>query len=101
MAVSSTCRPRRASCRRLGTYAPAYSMSKTALNAFTRQLAAATKGSGVLVNSACPGWVRTEMGGPGAPKSVQEGANTIVWLATLPARGPTGGVFGDRHPRHW
>jgi NAD(P)-dependent dehydrogenase (short-subunit alcohol dehydrogenase family) len=85
----------------MGTYAPAYSMSKTALNAFTRQLAAATKGSGVLVNSACPGWVRTDMGGPGAPKSVQEGADTIVWLATLPARGPTGGFFGDRHPLDW
>jgi NAD(P)-dependent dehydrogenase (short-subunit alcohol dehydrogenase family) len=85
----------------MGTYAPAYSMSKSALNAFTRQLAAATKGSGVLVNSGCPGWVRTDMGGPGAPKSVEEGADTIVWLATLPARGPTGGFFGDRRTLEW
>src|SRR5262249_15041964 len=72
----------------MGTYAPAYSMSKAALNAFTRQLAAATRGTGVLVNSACPGWVRTDMGGPGATRSVEEGADTIVWLATLPAKGP-------------
>jgi len=85
----------------MGTYAPAYSMSKSALNAFTRQLAGATKGTGVLVNSACPGWVRTDMGGPGAPKSVEEGADTIVWLATLPAKGPTGGFFSDRTAIDW
>jgi NAD(P)-dependent dehydrogenase (short-subunit alcohol dehydrogenase family) len=85
----------------MGTYAPAYSMSKTALNAFTRQLAAATKGTGVLVNSACPGWVRTDMGGPGAPRSVEQGADTIVWLATLEPKGPTGGFFSDRKPIAW
>jgi NAD(P)-dependent dehydrogenase (short-subunit alcohol dehydrogenase family) len=83
------------------TYAPAYSMSKAALNAFTRQLAAATRGTGVLVNSACPGWVRTRMGGPGAPKTVEQGADTIVWLATLDADGPTGGFFSDRRPIAW
>jgi NAD(P)-dependent dehydrogenase (short-subunit alcohol dehydrogenase family) len=85
----------------MGTYAPAYSMSKTSLNAFTRQLAAATKSTGVLVNSACPGWVRTDMGGRNAPRSVEQGADTIVWLATLPANGPTGGVFSDRKPIDW
>jgi len=85
----------------MGTYAPAYSISKTALNAFTRQLAAATRGSGVLVNSACPGWVRTDMGGAGAPRSVEQGADTIVWLATLPAKGPTAGFFSDRKPIDW
>jgi NAD(P)-dependent dehydrogenase (short-subunit alcohol dehydrogenase family) len=85
----------------MGTYAPAYSMSKAALNAFTRQLAAATEGTGVLVNSACPGWVRTHMGGRGAPKSVEEGADTVVWLATLPGKGPTGGFFSERRPIEW
>jgi NAD(P)-dependent dehydrogenase (short-subunit alcohol dehydrogenase family) len=85
----------------MSTYAPAYSMSKAALNAFTRQLAAATKGTGVLVNSACPGWVRTDMGGPGAPRSVVQGADTIVWLATLDAKGSTGGFFSDRKVTAW
>jgi NAD(P)-dependent dehydrogenase (short-subunit alcohol dehydrogenase family) len=83
------------------SYAPAYSISKAALNAFTRQLASATSGTDVLVNSACPGWVRTDMGGPGAPRSVEEGADTIVWLATLGARGPNGGFFSDRKKIDW
>src|SRR6185295_15828747 len=85
----------------MGTYAPAYAMSKSALNAFTVQLAAETRGRGVLVNSACPGWVRTGMGGRGAPRSVAEGADTIVWLATLPASGPSGGFFSDRRVIDW
>jgi NAD(P)-dependent dehydrogenase (short-subunit alcohol dehydrogenase family) len=83
------------------TYAPAYSMSKAALNAATRQLAAAVKGTGVLVNSVSPGWVRTAMGGPGAPRSVEDGADSIVWLATLAANGPTGGFFSDRRRIEW
>jgi NAD(P)-dependent dehydrogenase (short-subunit alcohol dehydrogenase family) len=83
------------------TYAPAYAMSKAALNAFTVQLGEATRGTGVLVNSASPGWVRTDMGGPGAPRSVEEGADTIVWLATLPPRGPTAGFFSDRRAIPW
>ncbi len=83
------------------TYAPAYSMSKAALNAFTRQLAGETRGTDVLVNSACPGWVRTDMGGPGAPRSVEEGADTIVWLATLGAKGPSGGFFSERRKIEW
>jgi NAD(P)-dependent dehydrogenase (short-subunit alcohol dehydrogenase family) len=82
-------------------YAPAYSMSKAALNACTRLLAAETRGTGVLVNSGDPGWVRTDMGGPIAPRSVEEGADTIVWLATLPASGPTGGFFSDRREIPW
>lgn len=85
----------------MATYAPVYSMSKTALNAFTRQLAAHTKGSGVLVNCVCPGWVRTDMGGRSAPRSVEEGADTIVWLATLPKSGPTGKFFGERQELEW
>lgn len=85
----------------MDTYAPAYSISKAALNAFTRQLAGETHGTDVLVNSACPGWVRTDMGGPGAPRSVEEGADTIVWLATLGPRGPNGGFFADRRKIDW
>jgi NAD(P)-dependent dehydrogenase (short-subunit alcohol dehydrogenase family) len=85
----------------MSTYAPVYSMSKTALNAFTCLLAAETRGSGVLVNSACPGWVRTDMGGRNAPRSVEQGADTLVWLATLPANGPSGGFFEDRKRIAW
>jgi NAD(P)-dependent dehydrogenase (short-subunit alcohol dehydrogenase family) len=84
----------------MSDYAPAYSVSKTALNAVTRLVADAA-GRHVLVNSVCPGWVRTDMGGPGAPRSVAEGADTIVWAATLPADGPTGGFFRDRRPIPW
>jgi NAD(P)-dependent dehydrogenase (short-subunit alcohol dehydrogenase family) len=85
----------------MSTYAPAYSMSKAALNAFTRLLAATYQGRGVLANAADPGWVRTDMGGPSAPRSVAEGADTMVWLATLPDDGPTGGFFRDRKPIPW
>ena len=85
----------------MSTYAPAYSISKAALNAFTVQLAAEVKGTGVLVNSVNPGWVRTRMGGTGAPRSVVQGADTIVWAATLPANGPTGGFFSDRRRTEW
>jgi NAD(P)-dependent dehydrogenase (short-subunit alcohol dehydrogenase family) len=80
---------------------PGYRVSKTALNALTRILADELRGSGVLVNSACPGWVRTEMGGANAPRSVEQGADTPVWLATLPDDGPTGGFFRDRQPIPW
>jgi NAD(P)-dependent dehydrogenase (short-subunit alcohol dehydrogenase family) len=86
---------------RMSTYAPAYSMSKTALNAFTRILGATYKGKGVLVNAVDPGWVRTDMGGPSAPRSPQQGADTIVWLATLPDDGPTAGFFHDRRAIEW
>jgi NAD(P)-dependent dehydrogenase (short-subunit alcohol dehydrogenase family) len=85
----------------MSAYAPAYSMSKTALNAFTRILAHTYQGSGVLVNAVDPGWVRTDMGGASAPRSPQEGADTIVWLATLPDGGPTGGFFRDRRAIEW
>jgi NAD(P)-dependent dehydrogenase (short-subunit alcohol dehydrogenase family) len=85
----------------MGAGAPAYRISKTALNALTRVLAAELKGSGILVNSMCPGWVKTDMGGPGAPRTVQQGADTAVWLATLPDDGPTGGFFRDRKTIAW
>ncbi|MDR7418342.1 MAG: SDR family oxidoreductase [Armatimonadota bacterium] len=81
--------------------APAYAMSKAALNALTRLVADALAGSNVLVNSVCPGWVRTDMGGRHAPRSVEQGVETIVWLATLPDGGPTGGFFRDRKPIAW
>jgi NAD(P)-dependent dehydrogenase (short-subunit alcohol dehydrogenase family) len=80
---------------------PAYRISKTALNALTRILAAEFHGSNVLVNSACPGWVRTHMGGEGAPRTPAQGADTATWLATLPDDGPTGGFFRDRKPISW
>jgi NAD(P)-dependent dehydrogenase (short-subunit alcohol dehydrogenase family) len=85
----------------MGAGTPAYRVSKTALNALTRVLAAEFAGSGILVNSMCPGWVRTDMGGPGAPRTVEQGADTAVWLATLPDDGPNGGFFRDRKSIAW
>jgi NAD(P)-dependent dehydrogenase (short-subunit alcohol dehydrogenase family) len=82
-------------------YAPSYSTSKAALNAITILFANALRRDGVLVNCADPGWVRTDMGGDAAPRSVEEGADTIVWLATLPDDGPTGGFFHDRKRIDW
>ncbi len=82
-------------------YAPPYSMSKAALNALTLLLAHTGRGRNVLVNAVDPGWVRTDMGGTSAPRSVREGADTIVWCATLPDGGPTGAFFHDRKPIPW
>jgi NAD(P)-dependent dehydrogenase (short-subunit alcohol dehydrogenase family) len=80
---------------------PAYRLSKTALNAVTRILADELRGTGVKVNSVCPGWVRTEMGGPDATLTVEEGARGIVWAATLPEDGPSGGFFRHGEPIAW
>src|SRR3954453_19074464 len=79
----------------MGSGAPGYRLSKAGINVLTR--IAANELSGVLVNSACPGWVQTDMGGSQAPRSVQEGADTPVWLAARPARRRPGGV--SRAPR--
>jgi NAD(P)-dependent dehydrogenase (short-subunit alcohol dehydrogenase family) len=77
----------------------AYRVSKAGLNALTRTLASDERW--VKVNTMCPGWVRTDMGGSAASRSVEEGADTAVWLATLPDDGPTGGFFRDRKPIPW
>lgn len=87
--------------RGMGAGAPAYSLSKAALNALTCILADELQGGDLKVNAACPGWVHTEMGGRQAPRTPAEGADTIVWLATLPARGPSGGFFRDRRRIPW
>ncbi|HZP91863.1 MAG TPA: SDR family oxidoreductase [Burkholderiales bacterium] len=85
----------------MGDGTPAYRASKTALNALTRMVASATQAQEILVNSMCPGWVRTDMGGPNATRSVEKGAETAVWLAMLPHDGPTGGFFRDKKPIPW
>lgn len=80
--------------------APAYSVSKAALNALTLMLADALRRDRVLVNAVCPGWVATDMGGPGG-RPVRDGASGVVWAATLPDDGPTGGFFRDGRPIPW
>lgn len=79
----------------------AYDASKTALNQFTVHLAAALKDTKIKVNSADPGWVKTDMGSQAAPLEVEDGAKTSVWLATLHDDGPTGGYFHQREPLPW
>jgi NAD(P)-dependent dehydrogenase (short-subunit alcohol dehydrogenase family) len=78
----------------------AYAVSKAALNALTVKVSQAVRGD-VKVNAMCPGWVRTDMGGSGAPRSTEEAADTLVWLATLSEDGPNGGFFRDRKPIPW
>jgi NAD(P)-dependent dehydrogenase (short-subunit alcohol dehydrogenase family) len=84
----------------VGGYA-AYRISKVALNAMTRVLASELAGTKILVNSMSPGWVKTDMGGEGAPLSVEEGADTVTWLAMLPDGGPTGKFFREREEIAW
>jgi NAD(P)-dependent dehydrogenase (short-subunit alcohol dehydrogenase family) len=83
----------------MGAETPAYGISKAALNALTIKLAAALKPKGVRVNAVCPGWVATDMGGGGRP--VADGAKGVVWAATLPPDGPSGGFFRDGRPISW
>lgn len=85
----------------MGAGFPAYRMSKSALNALTRVTAAELGPGNVKINAMCPGWVRTQMGGANATRPVEKGAETAVWLATLPADGPTGGFFRDMKPIAW
>lgn len=80
---------------------PSYRLSKTLLNGITVLLAKELRGTNILVNSACPGWVRTDMGGGQAPLSPEQGAATPVWLALLPDDGPTGGFFREQRPIPW
>lgn len=86
----------------MGAGYPAYRISKSALNALTRVVAAEVQdNSNVKINSACPGWCRTDMGGAAAARSAAEGADTIAWLATLPDDGPSGQFFKDRQLIPW
>lgn len=80
---------------------PAYQMSKAALNAVTRMVADAAESGNVAVNSVCPGWTRTDIGGPEAPQSTEKAAETIVWLARQPHCKPTGGFFRDKRRISW
>src|SRR4051794_41511882 len=82
----------------MGAGTPAYSVSKAALNALTRILAAELRGDHVLVNAVCPGWVATDMGGSGG-RPVEDGAASVVWAVRLDDEGPTGGVFPAGRPR--
>ncbi len=82
----------------MGKGSPAYRLSKVALNGVTKMLAATTTGTDVLVNSVCPGWVKTDMGGENAPLTPEQGASGIVWAAMLPVGGPNGGFFRNGKP---
>lgn len=85
----------------LSANVPSYCLSKFALNGVTIMLAEALREHGIAVNSMCPGWVRTDMGGPSAPRSVEEGADTAVWLAVEAAPSLSGKFFRDRKEIAW
>jgi NAD(P)-dependent dehydrogenase (short-subunit alcohol dehydrogenase family) len=85
----------------MGTWSPGYAASKTTLNAITCLFAAALKEKGVAINSVCPGWCRTEMGGAAAPRSVEEGAAGIVWLAADAPQDATGQFWRDKEVLPW
>ena len=89
-----------ASLTSMGGGTPAYSASKAALDALTRMLAAELRPDRILVDAVCPGWVAADMGGPGG-RPVADGAASVVWAATLPDSGPSGGFFRDGRPLPW
>ena len=84
----------------MGSGAPAYAITKAALNALTRVLADELRSDGVLVNAVCPGWVVTDMGGRGG-RPVAAGAASVLWAVNLSDDGPTGGFFRDGRPLRW
>ena len=86
---------------RESTYSPAYSISKTALNAVTKQFAAALSSKGIAVNSVHPGWIKTDMGGSAAPLPVEKGAETPVWLATEVPVNVTSKFFYNKKEFAW
>jgi NAD(P)-dependent dehydrogenase (short-subunit alcohol dehydrogenase family) len=83
------------------TWAPTYSISKTALNAVTVKLAEALRPRGIAVNAVCPGWVRTDMGGAKAPRDLQQGADSILWPMLQAGPEVTGGFFRDGERLAW
>ena len=85
----------------LSSEAPSYCLSKLGLNGLTIMLAPVLKDDGIVVNSVCPGWVRTEMGGKNAPRTVEQGADTAVWLALDAGQNLTGKFFRDRAEIPW
>ncbi|MEM6427257.1 MAG: SDR family NAD(P)-dependent oxidoreductase, partial [Cyanobacteria bacterium P01_D01_bin.128] len=85
----------------MGGGSTAYRLTKVGLNGVTRILAAELAETNIKVNSVCPGWVKTDMGGPNASRSLEEGADTIAWLAMLPDDGPSGLFWRDRAPIAW
>lgn len=88
-----------ADIERMAAEAPGrYGASKAALDAMTRLFSKALAPRGILVNAISPGWVRTDMGGRSAPRSVEQGAASILWGVRLPPDGPTGGTFQDGRP---
>ena len=88
-------------CGGAGAYAPIYSMSKTLLNAITMQLSSSLRSNNIAVNAMCPGWVRTDMGGADAPRSLAQGAETAVWLATEAPLSLTGQFLKDKKHQSW
>jgi NAD(P)-dependent dehydrogenase (short-subunit alcohol dehydrogenase family) len=85
----------------MGGLFPAYRSSKTALNALTKLLSQELAHTGIRVNSVCPGWVKTDMGGTGADRELDQGVESVKWAAYLKADGPTGGFFRDGKPLTW